>query len=366
MSEGTTTTTTTTNVKMNGESGVGRTSSASWSVGENLYMRLLTNDGTYDQMRPLIELKAIFSKQLPKMPPEYIVRLVFDRKHESLALFKGGKVVGGICFRPCQKERFAEIVFCAVTAKEQVKGFGSLLMNHLKHCVQKRDIRWFLTYADNFAVGYFQKQGFCRELTIEKKQWEGYLKDYDGATLLQCEIHPTIDFTNVPKLLQTQREHIYKLLGEMLGDRVIYEGDADRSTPLADPFDIPGVRSAGWTKKIVEEIETKERAMITLQQQLGSILSDLKREKFVWPYLKPVEEVCAQYPIYREVIKDPIDLKMIEARVSAGLYTTKEQFRLDIQKMCDNCKIFNPTPGNQYYETADQVTAFVMPRVSAI
>ena len=27
---------------------------------------------------------------------------------------------------------FSEIVFCAVTSKEQVKGYGTLLMNHLK------------------------------------------------------------------------------------------------------------------------------------------------------------------------------------------------------------------------------------------
>jgi histone acetyltransferase len=32
-------------------------------------------------MKMLIDLKNIFSRQLPKMPKEYIVKLVFDRNH---------------------------------------------------------------------------------------------------------------------------------------------------------------------------------------------------------------------------------------------------------------------------------------------
>ena len=47
----------------------------------------------------LTTIKNIFSKQLPKMPKEYIVRLVFDRNHRSLVLLKQGKVCGGITFR---------------------------------------------------------------------------------------------------------------------------------------------------------------------------------------------------------------------------------------------------------------------------
>ena len=65
----------------------------------------------------LIDLKNIFSRQLPKMPKEYIVKLVFDRNHESMVILKeDGKVIGGICFRVFEQERFAEIAFLAITA----------------------------------------------------------------------------------------------------------------------------------------------------------------------------------------------------------------------------------------------------------
>ena len=40
-------------------------------------------------------LQNIFSRQLPKMPKDYIVRLVFDRRHVSLAILRLGKIIGG-------------------------------------------------------------------------------------------------------------------------------------------------------------------------------------------------------------------------------------------------------------------------------
>lgn len=55
-----------------------------------------------------------------------------------------------------------EIAFCAVAANQQVRGFGTRLMNHTKAMARDRDgLTHFLTYADNNAVGYFTKQVHC-------------------------------------------------------------------------------------------------------------------------------------------------------------------------------------------------------------
>jgi histone acetyltransferase len=35
------------------------------------------------------------------------------------------------------EQRFGEIAFCAISGSEQVKGYGTLLLNHLKTHVQK-------------------------------------------------------------------------------------------------------------------------------------------------------------------------------------------------------------------------------------
>ena len=41
-----------------------------------------------NNMKLLTDLKNIIAKQLPKMPKEYIVRLVFDKHHESMIIIK--------------------------------------------------------------------------------------------------------------------------------------------------------------------------------------------------------------------------------------------------------------------------------------
>jgi histone acetyltransferase len=109
---------------------------------------------THENMRLLIDLKNIFSRQLPKMPKEYISKLVFDRNHESLVILKSKtKIIGGICYRVYPTQRFAEIAFLAVTATEQVKGYGTRLMNKYKDKMQKLGMEYLLTYADNYAIG---------------------------------------------------------------------------------------------------------------------------------------------------------------------------------------------------------------------
>jgi histone acetyltransferase len=81
----------------------------------------------------LTDLKNIFARQLPKMPKDYIVKLIFDRNHESMVIMREGeKVIGGICFRVFEAEKFAEVAFLAITANEQVRGYGTRLMNKLK------------------------------------------------------------------------------------------------------------------------------------------------------------------------------------------------------------------------------------------
>ena len=70
--------------------------------------KVIRNDQQHENLKYLLDLKNIFARQLPKMPKEYIVKLVFDRNHESMIILKNGmKVVGGICFREFKPERFA-------------------------------------------------------------------------------------------------------------------------------------------------------------------------------------------------------------------------------------------------------------------
>lgn len=57
----------------------------------------MNNDGSHDSFIVLTGLKCIFQKQLPKMPKDYIARLVYDRSHLSIAIVKHPlEVVGSV------------------------------------------------------------------------------------------------------------------------------------------------------------------------------------------------------------------------------------------------------------------------------
>ncbi len=88
-----------------------------------LEFKVVKNDGSMTNLKHLTDLKNIIAKQLPKMPKEYIVRLVFDRKHEAMIICKSDteKVVGGVCYRPNYEQGFIEIAFLAISSLEQVK-----------------------------------------------------------------------------------------------------------------------------------------------------------------------------------------------------------------------------------------------------
>jgi N-acetylglutamate synthase-like GNAT family acetyltransferase len=45
-----------------------------------------------------------------------------------------GHDLRGITYRPFNSRKFAEIVFCAISSDQQVKGYGAHLMSHLKVC----------------------------------------------------------------------------------------------------------------------------------------------------------------------------------------------------------------------------------------
>ena len=132
---------------------------------------------------------------------------------------------------------------------EQIKGFGTILMNNLKRHAQVEGLEYFLTYADNYAIGYFQKQGFSKSISMPKDRWHGYIKDYDGATLVECYIHPGIDYTSIREIVAKQRAFIYKKIKERSTSHIVYDGLTlfDSGKRVKSIFDVPGVYSAGYT-----------------------------------------------------------------------------------------------------------------------
>jgi len=320
---------------------------------------VVKNDRKPDSMVLLTGLKNIFQKQLPKMPKEYIARLVYDRNHYSLAVVKDKmRVVGGITYRPFEARHFAEIVFCAIASPEQVKGYGARLMNHLKdHIRSSYDIQYFLTYADNYAIGYFKKQGFTTEITLEKPVWMGYIKDYEGGTLMQCSMIPKVDYLHLYDIIDIQKAEVLKRIKRMTKSHVVYPGLTcfNDKVKSIEPEKIPGLLEAGWNPEmeavlLPDEQPEEENELTTVMRLL---VSEMQNHAQSWPFLQPVTGVADYY----NIITDPMDLKTLSDNVDDGQYATLEEFKVDVQKIFDNCRTYNESH-TPYYKCANKLEEF--------
>ncbi|KAE8249841.1 hypothetical protein A4X13_0g5056 [Tilletia indica] len=374
--------------------------------------RVVSNDDTPESLIILTGLKNIFQRQLPKMPREYITRLVLDRNHMSMAIVKRGlQVVGGITYRPFYGRKFAEIVFCAITSSEQVKGYGSHLMNHLKdHVKFTSPIMHFLTYADNYAIGYFKKQGFTKEITLDRSVWVGYIKDYEGGTLMQCTMVPRVEYLNVQELLAQQKELVLSKIRQISKSHIVHRGldvfrerdrERDRkkkllvaerlsssngsggggssSSTASDPVrgaaiereveskvveeevpikldasQVPGLAESGWTPEMDELSRKPKRG--PHHNLMRHVLIEMGNHASSWPFLNPVngEEV----PDYYDVIKNPMDLSTMENKLENNQYAVIEDLVVDAQLIFDNCRRYNP-PQSPYAKCANKLEKFL-------
>ncbi|KAK7863222.1 hypothetical protein R5R35_001437 [Gryllus longicercus] len=326
-------------------------------VGNSLTQRVSQQTMLY-----LLGLQNVFSKQLPKMPKEYISRFVFDPKHKTLALIKEGRPIGGICFRTFPTQGFIEIVFCAVTVQQQVQGYGTHLMNHLKDYHIRKGILHFLTFADSCAIGYFKKQGFSMDIKLPKTVYQGYIKNYKKATLMHCELNPKIVYTEFSAVVRKQKEIVKKRI-EMRQHEVqkVRPGltcfrDGVRGIPIES---IPGIRDTGWrpaarntrVSRITEEYNDPEKLFTTLK----NVLNTIKNHSAAWPFLEPVNKNVV--PDYYDHIKYPMDLKTMGERLKARYYITRRLFIADMTRIFNNCRHYNG-PDNEYHRCADTLEKY--------
>jgi histone acetyltransferase len=308
----------------------------------------IENDGSDTNLKLLAQLKQIISIQLPKMPKSYIMRLVFDLQHKSLIGIKSGKVIGGITFRPFVRDGFVsfiEVVFCVITKHEQRGGYGSRLMNRLKNWCQKNDNLNLLTYADDTAIGYFQRQGFSADIEMDVKDWDiGFLKYYDSATLMHCLVDTRIDYLEINQQNRLQRATFCKKMRQLSYQHIQYDGIkkvAERGPPLIDHTKVVGLIEAGWNPAQLEKLLEKD-SQEQIYRENKALLDQIKNASTLsHPFSSPVVEL---YPNladnYLQTISDPIDLRTITEKLERRVYICPEMMLADLHRMIENCKTF--------------------------
>ncbi|KAH9043727.1 hypothetical protein EDB85DRAFT_2138423 [Lactarius pseudohatsudake] len=84
----------------------------------------------------------------------------------------------------------------------------------------------------------------------------------------------------------------------------------------------------------------------------GKILDQLGRKQHVsvvGPFAEPVDWVKLSIPDYPKIVKKPMDLSTMRAKLDSGAYATAEKFRDDIKLIINNCFLYNP-PGTPVHQ----------------
>ena len=78
----------------------------------------------------------------------------------------------------------------------------------------------------------------------------------------------------------------------------------------------------------------------------------MKKNQSSWPFREPVS--LEDVPDYLSVVREPIDLKTIEKKLSNNEYKVREQFCEDILKIFKNCKLYNQ-PETVYFKCSNEL-----------
>ena len=209
---------------------------------------------------------------------------------------------------------------------------------------------------------------------MPKARYQGLIKDYDGGTIMECYIHPTIDFTRIPEMVSAQKEFILQRIKHTSkSDKIVYPPlppdysstvesvSTKKYSSTSRSLAIPGVKEAGWTLSdllsATPSTKDADQRKDLLKKELLSLISKVQEKQFAWCFREPVD--TTEVTDYLDTITDPIDLRTMERRVRKGdHYKSKHQLYADMMKMVNNCKIYNGE-GSMYYDCAVDLEKFL-------
>jgi bromodomain-containing factor 1 len=132
------------------------------------------------------------------------------------------------------------------------------------------------------------------------------------------------------------------------------EDDNEESEPLAkrakteinveSSFKIPEAPNATQTPPATNgDLATGEDDTITPSRlaHMKKIISNLKKSNTSTAFRAPVDPVALNIPSYPEIIKEPMDLGTMDAKLKAKQYTGVSEFVRDFNLVVNNCYTFN-------------------------
>lgn len=197
---------------------------------------------------------------------------------------------------------------------------------------------YFLTYADNSAIGFFKKQGFT--LYPRSNSWKGYIKDYEGGTLMECKVLRDVNYLKKNELFHKARSFIFSEMKNINDFHILHNSNEKQNFKnILDDY------------KAKKELEPRSSNDF-LRNFLGFCIFTLQTHPSAWPFLEPVS--IKDVPDYFDVIKAPMDLSTIHKKTTSNAYKNVNDFSDDVYPMCDNCIAYNG-PDSQYFKCAESI-----------
>jgi histone acetyltransferase len=79
------------------------------------------------------------------------------------------------------------------------------------------------------------------QVRIPGVQWHGYIKDYDGGTLMESVLHRELPYTDMARVIIAQKEALDQRLGGLSTAHILYPGlHIQDDLPLLTPAEVPG------------------------------------------------------------------------------------------------------------------------------
>jgi histone acetyltransferase len=245
----------------------------------------------------------------------------------------------------------------------QLPGYPSLMFIAQDYVKATSPIMHFLTYADNYAIGYFKKQGFTKEITLDKSIWMGYIKDYEGGTIMQCTMLPKIRYLEMGRMLLKQKEAVQAKIRAFSRSHIVHQAPKDWKNGVSkiDPLSIAAIKESGWSPDM-DELARQPRHGPNYNQLLH-LLNDMQNHSAAWPFTQPVNR--DEVPDYYEVILEPMDLSTMEEKHEKDMYPTPQDFIKDATLIFDNCRRYN-NESTPYAKSANKLEKFMYQQIRNI
>ena len=168
----------------------------------------------------------------------------------------------------------------------------------------------------------------------------GYIKDYEGGTIMQCSMLPKIRYLEAGRMLLKQKEAVHAKIRAVSKSYNVHQPPKEWRSGTAykiDPLTIPAIKESGWSPDM-DELARQPRRNPSYSTLLH-LLNEMQSNTNAWPFLQPVnkDEVLDYY----DVIKEPMDLSTMEDKLEKDLYPQPDDFIRDAMLIFNNCRRYN-------------------------